>query len=119
MPKRSHLDIFTKSLKKRFPKKPEVETSDRGVWVVMPEKEEFQESIGEFESIEKKPAREVKPVRCLGYDCEYASYKEDKEGRTVLWCSRDDKKVYDIQRCPVKKWYKDKSGRFVIEGKGL
>ncbi len=102
MAKKTFLDVLAKSLKKRPPERPEGETLDDSEWVVMPEKEEFLDKS---------------PVRCLGNDCEHASYKKDKEERTVLWCSMEHKGVYDIYRCPFKKWYKDKSGRFVIEGK--
>jgi hypothetical protein len=111
MAKKTFLDVLDKSLKKRLRERPEDETLDDSEWVVMPEKKAIR-------PIETTDEGEI-PVRCLGNDCEYASYKKDKEGRTVLWCSMEHKGVYDIQRCPVKKWYKDKSGKFIIEGKGL
>ena len=56
-----------------------------------------------------------KPSRCLGVDCEYVSYK-DTEGRTVLWCSKVNEKVYDIQDCPFENWFKDDKGWPIEKG---
>lgn len=47
--------------------------------------------------------------RCLGFECEYVSY-QDTEGRTVLWCSKVNEKVYDTQDCPFENWFKNDNG---------
>ncbi len=50
--------------------------------------------------------------RCFGFDCEYVSYK-DREGRIVLWCSKVNEKVYDIEDCPFENWFKDDNGHII------
>ncbi len=56
-----------------------------------------------------------RPSKCLGVDCEYVSYK-DKWGRLILWCSRVNETVYDIQNCPFEHWFKDDKGRIIKKG---
>ncbi len=46
------------------------------------------------------------PVRCLGHNCEYVSYK-DVGGKTALWCSRTNETVYNMKSCPFERWYRD------------
>jgi len=61
-----------------------------------------------LEPIEGIEADEI-PIRCLGFDCEYVSYK-NIEGSQVLWCSKVNAKVYDTQDCPFENWFKDDNG---------
>ena len=56
-----------------------------------------------------------KPSRCLGYDCQYVRF-QDIMGRLVLWCSKVNEKVYDIQDCPFEHWFKDDRGRIIKKG---
>ncbi len=108
MPKRSNLDIFGKSLKNRPPQRSVSNTLGEGQGVSMPEKQGL-------EPIEGKEADGPTP-RCLGFDCEYVSYK-DIEGKTVLWCSKVNEKVYVMQDCPFENWFKDDKGRIIKRGR--
>ena len=49
------------------------------------------------------------PVRCMGHNCEYVSFK-DVDGMTALWCSRTKETVYNMKSCPFERWYKDEEG---------
>ena len=105
--KRSYLDIFGKSLKKRLPERPQETTSISSEGVSMPENDRPEPNEG----------KEVDgpTSRCLGFDCEYVSYK-DTEGKRVLWCSKVNKKVFVIQDCPFEKWFKEDKGRVIKKG---
>jgi len=67
-----------------------------------------------LEPIERKEV-DGPPPRCLGFDCEYVSYK-DREGRVVLWCSKVNEKVYDLADCPFENWFKEDRGRIIKKG---
>ncbi len=69
---------------------------------------------GGLKPTERHSANE-KPSRCLGADCEYVSYK-DMDGRSVLWCSKVNEKIYDIQDCPFENWSKDDNGWPIKKG---
>ncbi len=107
MSKPNYLDTFTKSLKKRSAEKPQGETSDKRPEVSMPPKERLWPVEG----------KEVDgpTLRCFGHACEYVSYK-DTMGRLVLWCSKVNEKVYDIEDCPFEYWFKDKNGWPIKKG---
>ncbi len=49
-------------------------------------------------------------IRCFDLDCEYVSYNE-MGGKKALWCSKEKKVVYDIERCPFEKWFRDEKGK--------
>ena len=107
MPNSNYLDIFNQALNKRLPERPQETTSEGSEGVSMPLKECP-------EPIEGKEV-DGPASRCLGLDCEYVSYK-DREGRQVLWCSKENEKVYDIEDCPFENWFKDKNGWPIKKG---
>lgn len=107
MVKSDYFDIFDNALKKRPPESAYNKTSEEGQGVSMPP----NDRLGPVEGGEVGgPA-----PRCLGFDCEYISY-QDREGRTVLWCSKVNEKVFVIQDCPFENWFKDDKGRIIKKG---
>ncbi len=103
MGKKTFLGVLDKSLKKQSrEKRQDLEESIQNAQRTDAIEREEPEPIESYNTAEL-------PVRCMGHNCEYVSYK-DVDGMTALWCSKTKKTVYNMKRCPFERWYKDEEG---------
>ncbi len=100
MGKKKFLGVLNKSLKKQSrEKRQDLEESIQNAQETDAIEREEPEPVASYNTAEL-------PVRCMGHNCEYVSYK-NVDGMTALWCSKTKKTVYNMRSCPFEKWYKD------------
>ncbi len=64
---------------------------------------------------DNKQVGSSREIKCLGVECEHATYKDDPES-IKLWCNLKNKAVIDMPTCPKDKWKKDDAGYQVSDG---
>ncbi len=101
MGKKTFIGVLNKSRKKELDERRQETILESGKGLNMHENKDLA-------PVESYNSTEL-PVRCLGHNCEYVSYK-DVDGITALWCSKTKKTVYNMKSCPFERWYKDEEG---------